>query len=443
MADTILDQLLSRSDCQNSQPVWKYFLDLNAIPRQSGHEEKVVDYLIDFAKSRGFVHEKDSVNNVLIEIPGTSGHESDPGYIVQSHMDMVCVGTPDPAVNGVTARIDGDWLKATNTSLGGDDGIGVASALALTDLDFPHAPLALVFTVDEECGLKGATNLSFTNPLTKYKYLVNVDSETLGQATISCAGGGDTVITLPFTPDKNTKTFSLKIDGLPGGHSGDDINKNRPNSIKMAASMVKSLKINYPNLQIVSFNAGQARNVIPGSAEVILSFGDSPSAITDNLLSLLEEIPHGVIKMSEAIPDLVETSNNLATISTQKDSFVIGTMTRSSVSADLDHVRSQITEIASKHQAISVDSPAYPGWPADPNSSLVKKVQEKYLEISDQPLEINAIHAGLECGVILGRYPHLEAVSFGPTLKDVHSVNESLYIPSVAVFLSLLKSVVC
>lgn len=440
---SVLDQILSREDTKNTQKVWQYFIDLTAIPRQSGHEEKVVEYLIKFAKSRGLLFEKDSNNNILIEIPGTSGHESDPGYILQSHMDMVCIGEPNPAIHGVQPRIDGDWLKATNTTLGADNGIGVALSLALVDMDVPHAPFALMFTVDEEYGLTGALNMSFANPLTKYKYLINLDSEDINQATVSCAGGGDTVITLPFKVEKPKDTFSLKIDGLPGGHSGDDIDKNHPNGIKMAITLLKTLKLNYPNLHIISFTAGQARNAIPDNAQVELSIGDSPSTSTDNLLSLLDELPHGVIKMSQSISNLVETSTNLATVTMTDDSIIIGNMTRSSVFSDIDLVRDEITSIAKKYGATFTKSNTYQGWPANPDSVIVKKIKDKYRDNTGKDIEIIALHAGLECGAILAHYPHLDAISLGPTVKDVHSINESLHIPSIELFFTLLKSILC
>ena len=426
---SVLDQLISRADAANCQKVWQYFLDLTQIPRQSGHEEKAAEYIIKFAQDRGLSFEKDSHNNVLIEVPATTSLENKPGFIIQSHLDMVCVGTPDPAINGVTAHIDGDWLKATNTSLGGDNGIGVALSLAL--VDEPHGPLALMFTTDEEVGMGGALNLSFKNDLKKYSYLINVDSEEDDTVTISSAGGVDTVINFSLDNVKPSNTSVLNISGLPGGHSGVEIHKNIPNSIKQALAVLNLIK----NINIVSFNAGTARNVIPNSVEVIYSLDKNESS--EKLLSLLNELPHGVIAMSQKVEGLVETSTNLAKVTTKDSEVIIEMMTRSSVNKDIVDVQNKIVEIGQKYGATVTAGVPYPGWPAEPDSSLIKIITDK------KEMKIEAIHAGLECGAIKSKYPHLEAVSLGPNLQNVHSVNEQLSIPSVGTFYTLLRSILC
>lgn len=469
--------------------LWSHFLDFTMIPRKTGSEQEMIDYVINFAKGRKFEHEKDTIGNVLIEVPPTPGYENAPGVILQGHLDMVCDGEPDPAKYGVVTALEDnrEWLRAENSTLGADNGIGVSAILALADEKIPHGPMALLLTVNEEVGLVGAMNLSLKNKLEKYKYLLNFDSEEEGEATISCAGGGYTIISLPYEKqpivDKTLVTLSVK--NLMGGHSGLEVGENRINGIKVLTEVLSAISSKQQVINLVSINGGSAGNIIPHNTEAVLALdpdqkdslaplieevknrvlsqskhdeekaleisitefeGEPDSMMTHKssleLLSCLSELPTGVISMSQSVKSLVETSTNLATINSDDSQITIEMMTRSSVDQDVTTVRGNIEKIANEYGATVEQHDPYPGWPANPNSEIISLAKQEWEKLTGEQLKIIAVHAGLECGAIIGKYPHLEAISIGPTIKGAHSVNEKVHTPSVEIFYNLARSLI-
>jgi len=470
--------------------LWRYFLDICTIPHQSGNEKEIANYVINFAKNNNLGFEKDKAGNVIVEIPATKGKESAPGIIFQGHLDMVCVGTPDPAKNGVKPVMGkkNEWLKAKETSLGADNGIGIAATLALTKEEIAHGPIVVLCTVDEEVGLSGAKKIDFQKiDLKKYHYLINLDSEEEGEATIGCAGGGDTTLSFPLQrKSKNKKILlSIKVDKLMGGHSGVDIGENRLNAIKVLAELIDQITKALGLINIVSLSAGTARNVIPKKAEVIVALSPRQEKKIKNAISkatetirsrakykkekamkitvsktakknqsimtkdssqkiirLLAELPHGVEKWSQSVKDLVETSTNLAMIETKTNEIIIKMMTRSSLKSELQKLRSQIEQIGKKYQTKINQGEAYPGWEPQPDNSAVVLIKKAYKKLTGKLIEIKAIHAGLECGMLLEKYPHLEAISIGPTIKGAHSTEERVNVASVARFYQFIIGIV-
>jgi len=470
--------------------LWQYFLDICTIPHQSGNEEEIANYVISFARNNNLKLEKDKAGNVIIEIPATKGKESAPGIIFQGHLDMVCVGTPNPAKNGVRPIIGKKhkWLKAKETSLGADNGIGIAAALALAKEKITHGPIAILCTVDEEVGLSGAKRIDFQKiDLKKYHYLINLDSEEEGEATIGCAGGGDTTLSFPFqTESKNKKILlSIKVDKLMGGHSGVEIGENRLNAIKVLTGLVNQITKELGPINILSLSAGTARNVIPKKAEAIVALSprqekkikDAISKATETIRSrakykkekamkitvnktakknqsimtkdssqkvtrLLAELPHGVEKWSPSIKGLVETSTNLAMLETKTNEIIIKMMTRSSLKSELEKLRSQIEQVGKKYQAKINQGEAYPGWEPQPDNSAVILIKKAYKKLTEKSIKIKAIHAGLECGMLLEKYPHLEAISIGPTIKGAHSTEERVNVASVVSFYQFIIGIV-
>ncbi|MCU0653515.1 MAG: M20/M25/M40 family metallo-hydrolase, partial [Candidatus Pacebacteria bacterium] len=367
--------------------VWQRFAEISKIPRLSGNEAGVRDYLVGFARDRKLAHEIDAVGNVLIEIPATHGWENVFGAILQAHMDMVCVhdqGFPDPAVKGVVPLVDEakEWVYARGTSLGADNAIGLAIALALVDdPEITHGPLKIMATVDEEQGLQGASKISFKDLDTgNDKYLINLDSEDFGEVYIGCAGGGDSVISLPIEREaiSNKTILGLKLEGLAGGHSGMAIANGGKNAIKEMARILRQLH-GHAEFQIVSLNSGERRNVIPSSGVAVVAVDhhlvaeftakaesiSKDQAVTDEqikvsverfegvgsgsgmltrqttltLIEILSKLPHGVIRWDEKIIGLPMTSTNLATVSTDDEEMLISLMSRSSVTDELESVR--------------------------------------------------------------------------------------------------------
>lgn len=489
--DTIWAMSIKKQTTTSLNLVWDRFNEIAKIPRKSGQEKGMIKYMQSWAKKEGFFYETDGVGNVLILIPATKGLEGAPGTILQGHVDMVCVGEPDPAIHGVkltTIKHGGEeWLTTQNTSAGFDNGIGLAVSLALTNKETPHGPLAIMATVDEEVGLLGVTEMSFKTPLDSYKYLLNFDSEDEGEATISSAGGGDSVITLPIEKEDitNQSVVKITVKGLMGGHSGVEIGEGRLNSIKVLSTTLSRLVKDLGEINIISLNAGIARNVIPSTAEATIAIDSNKesqladvlnktrkeilttsthkdeqslallsskaekkptemitSASSLSIIDLLSKLPHGVISWSQSVKDLVETSTNLAILKTKKDTLAIELMTRSSVDSDVVKIRKLIQVTAGKFKGKVTESNAYSGWPANPGSKVNKIAKQAWLDLTGEELKLLAIHAGLECGVILGKYPHLEAISVGPTIKGAHSTKERVNIKSVERFYHFAKKLV-
>jgi dipeptidase D len=468
--------------------LWKHFEKILSIPHCSGNEAQLGEYLLSFAKDKGIEAEKDKNGNVVIRVPATAGHEKAPTVVLQGHMDMVGEKNSDVdhdfSADPIKASIEGDWLTAQGTTLGADNGIGLAAALAMVEApDVVHGPLEILATVDEEVGLTGAGKLEAG--FLKGKTMLNLDSEELGAVYIGCAGGGDSTTTLPVsmidTP-AGTKPYTLKVTGLRGGHSGIDIIEQRGNAIKILARLLAKATGGQP-CHLAGINGGNKRNAIPreafaqlmvletaveelskllegelvkigeelGQREKDLALTLEPSdetftGVMDEksqraLLHLLLALPHGVETMNYDIAGLVETSNNLATISIGEGEVVIGTSTRSSIASALQALRDRIRAVGELAGASVVEDEPYPGWKPDLDSKILTVLKDVHKrEFGSEP-EMKAIHAGLECGIIGEKFPGMEMVSFGPWIEHPHSPEERVNIPSVESFWKLLTAV--
>ena len=468
--------------------VFEQFAKINAIPRPSKHEEKMIEYLKAFGQERGLETKVDETGNVIIRKPATPGMENKPCVILQSHMDMVCDKLVDVEIDfqndPIQTYVDGEWLKAKGTTLGADDGIGCAIELALLDSDdIEHGPVECVFTVDEETGLTGAFELG--EGMLTGKYLINLDSEDEGEIFIGCAGGIDTIATFRYTMEeapKNYSFFRVDVSDLQGGHSGDDIDKGRVNSNKTVARLLWDGMQSF-ELKLSYFNGGNLRNAIPREAYAIFGvptrfksefvkrydlfaadlkaefrFREPNFKITLNempevdqvldartqfgLVYSLVGVPNGVIAMSFAMPGLVETSTNLASVKFEGDDRIVVTSSqRSSVESAKTYVMQMVESVFALAGADVAHSDGYPGWAPNPQSVLLEKTVGAYERLFGTEPKVRAIHAGLECGLFLEKYPELEMVSFGPTLRGVHSPDERLEIATVPKFWDLLLEV--
>lgn len=468
--------------------LWKHFDKIRSIPHCSGHEAKLAEYLISYAKGKGLEAEKDANGNVVIRVPASPGRESAPIVVLQGHMDMVCEknsGTAfDFSKDPIQLEFQGEWLKAKETTLGADNGIGMAAALStIESKDCVHGPLELLFTVDEEVGLTGAGKLQ--PGFVKGSMMLNLDSEELGAVYIGCSGGGDTTLRLPVTfidAPAGTKAFTLRVTGLRGGHSGIDIHEQRGNAIKVLARCLWKASRTQP-VHIAAVRGGSKRNAIAREAEADLMvletavddlsgiIGDETARIAaelggreinlsvkiepaersfgrimeppsqSRLLDLLMALPHGVHTMSYDIAGLVETSNNLATLATGADEAVIGLSTRSSIGSALKALRDQIRTVADLAGAVVEENDPYPGWKPNLASRLLAVVKAVHLREFGKEPQLKAIHAGLECGIIGEKFPGMDMVSFGPWIEHPHSPDERVNIPSVESFWKLLRAV--
>lgn len=456
--------------------VFDCFAEINKIPRPSHKEQKMGAFLVDFGKKHGLETLQDSTGNVLIRKPATKGMENLKTTVLQSHMDMVCEKEAglnfDFEKDAIQTYIDGDWLKAKGTTLGADDGIGVAMQMAiLADDTIQHGPLECLFTVCEEEGLNGAMGLEAG--FMKADYLINLDSEDEGLIFVSCAGGANTKATfnvdLEDTP-ANQFFFKIQISGLTGGHSGDDIEKKRANANKLLARLLEAFK-KY-DIRIADIQSGGLHNAIPrdgcavacvptqfkenlrvdfnvmtaefeeefSATEQNMRFkleSTQPTAkvidktSANNLITALVSVPNGVLAMDQNIPDFVETSSNLASIHLNKDKVNIVTSQRSNIMSARKNASAMVRGVFSLAGADAETGEGYPGWKLDPNSPLLSITVEAYKRLFAKDPEIRAIHAGLECGLFSLKYPHVDMVSFGPTLRGVHSPEERLLIPTV------------
>ena len=456
--------------------VFDCFAEINKIPRPSHKEQKMGAFLVDFGKKHGLETLQDSTGNVLIRKPATKGMENLKTTVLQSHMDMVCEKEAglnfDFEKDAIQTYIDGDWLKAKGTTLGADDGIGVAMQLAiLADDTIQHGQLECLFTVCEEEGLNGAMGLEAG--FMKADYLINLDSEDEGLIFVSCAGGANTKATfnvdLEDTP-ANQFFFKIQISGLTGGHSGDDIEKKRANANKLLARLLEAFK-KY-DIRIADIQSGGLHNAIPRDGYAVAcvptqfkenlrvdfnvmtaEFEEEFSATEQNMRFKLEStqpttkvidktsgnnlitalvcVPNGVLAMDQNIPDFVETSSNLASIHLNKDKVNIVTSQRSNIMSARKNASAMVRGVFSLAGADAETGEGYPGWKLDPNSPLLSITVEAYKRLFAKDPEIRAIHAGLECGLFSLKYPHVDMVSFGPTLRGVHSPEERLLIPTV------------
>lgn len=471
-----------------TKEILEAFRQVSAIPRGSKNEAKIAQYLLDWARSHNFNAKKDNVNNVLIEVPGTAGYENSPVVVLQGHMDMVCEKTPDSphdfTKDPIEIVYEGEWLHANKTTLGADNGIAIAMAMVLAlDKEIVHPPLELLFTVDEEQGLVGANALE--PGFLKGRILLNLDSEDEGVFTIGCAGGRDTHIQLKnrFKKlDETYKSFILKAGGMRGGHSGVNINEERANAIIILARTLHRIKSKSP-VFISSITGGTAHNAIPRDAEctffILQNFETEANQIVKEMenifknefkntdadlflkfepvqlkrrkamtgedsakkIDLLIALPHGVAAMSTEMKGLVETSNNLASIRTENNLTKIVTSQRSSIMSRLHALTYKVETIARLAGAEATSSKGYPAWQPNVNSPLLARMVNLYKELFGKEPVVESIHAGLECGIIGDKYPGMDMISFGPTIKNPHSPDEKIHIESISKVWKLLTAV--
>ncbi len=460
--------------------VFHYFDEVCQVPRPSKKEEKIRAYLLDFAKKHNLEAKTDEAGNVLIKKAASAGMENLKTVILQSHIDMVCEKNKDTEHNFETdpiqTYIDGEWLRAKGTTLGADNGIGVATELAvLASDDIKHGPIECLFTVDEETGLAGAFALKegFMNG----DILLNLDSEDDGELFIGCAGGANTTAIYPFPKEKAPQGwffFRVSVKGLTGGHSGDDISKNRANANKLLNRFLVQTMQKY-GMRLADIEGGNLHNAIPREAHALCAvpmeykeavrvdlnifiseIENEYSATEPNLsMDLESEAPveyvmeqkamerfllsiyavhHGVYAMSQDIPGLVETSSNLASIKVCDGTIKVVTSQRSSILSSRKDMSQMVSAAFILGGATVTTGEGYPGWKPNPSSEILKIAVESYKKLFGVEPKVKAIHAGLECGLFLQKYPSLDMVSFGPTLRGVHSPDERMLIPTVEKF---------
>ncbi len=459
--------------------IFEQFAKINQIPRPSKREEKMIAYLKQWGESHGFETKVDETGNVLIRKPATPGMENRKTVILQSHMDMVCDKLVDVEFDfdndAIKTYIDGEWLTAEGTTLGADDGIGCAMELALLDSnDIEHGPIECVFTRDEETGLSGAEGMKagFMNG----DYLINLDSEDEGEIFVSCAGGRNTTAKFVFKREEapaGSFFMRAQLKGLIGGHSGDDINKQRANAIKLLGRFLFAEMKKYEGIRLAQFNSGKMHNAIPRdgmfviavphdlkenvkadwnvfAAEVAEEFHvtdtqmvwamESTEAepvietdVAQKFIYALQAVDNGIYAICQdpELNGMVETSSNIASIETKETEINIVSSQRSNVMSNLDNMCNTIGACFMLAGAIVKHSDGYPAWKMKANSDLQKIVVESYKKLFHKAPVVRGIHAGLECGLFSERYPHLDMVSFGPTLRFVHTPDERLHIPTV------------
>jgi dipeptidase D len=467
---------------ENLEPknVWKQFDEIRKIPRCSKHEEKIREYVLNFAKENGLKSKTDKTGNVVISKPSSPGMENKPTVILQGHMDMVCEKNSDVdfdfTKDPIKLKLNGDILTADGTTLGADNGIGLAISLAiLGDKNLKHGPIEALFTIDEETGLTGAFAME-SNMLTG-KILLNLDSEDFGVVTVGCAGGGDSKIELPFKTQPingNLESLLIKVSGLRGGHSGVDIHEQRGNAVKLLTRMLWKAKDDY-KFYISEIKGGDKHNAIPREAYAKISVDKSEknkfittlkkeeknileeikpidpkfkvdvenvdkmkttltNETQDSLLNLLHGLPHGVEKYSYDIPDLVETSTNLATVNFNNKNVQISMSTRSSIKTALQDLRDRIRATAELSGANVEEEKPYPGWKPNMDSKILALSKRIFKDMYGKEPKIEAIHAGLECGIIGEKFPGMDMISIGPTIKYPHSPEEQVHVSTVDKF---------
>lgn len=471
------------------QIVWQHFAALNAVPRPSKKEERVIAFMQDFGKSLGLTTETDATGNVLIRKPATKGYEHLEPVILQSHLDMVHQKNDSTQFDfdnqGIEMQVVGDWVKANGTTLGADNGLGVAITMAiLSEKNLPHGEIEALFTIDEETGMTGAKNLQA--PWLNSKYLINLDTEDTGEICIGCAGGIDSTVTFSFSEDEvqlDSKPYALSVSGLQGGHSGVDIILQLGNANKILGRLLNAM-YNKSTFQIAEISGGSLRNAIPREAKAVIlinenqvdslekvfksiatnlheelaskeagleiSFGPFKNEASNNALTLndskqliqaLNAAPNGVFSMDNELENLVETSLNLAKIQMTDGKFTLMFLLRSSINSRKTYLTEVLDSIFQPMGASVVHENDYSGWKPVPQSELLKSVQAKYADFLGHEPHVSVIHAGLECGIIGGIYPNLEMISVGPTIKGAHSPDERAHIGDLEKFWEFFKSV--
>lgn len=461
--------------------VWSAFEKICEVPRPSKKEEKIIAFLLEFGKSNGLETKRDEIGNVLIKKPATKGRENAATVVLQSHMDMVCEKNNETKHDfdndSIQPYIDGEWVKAKGTTLGADDGIGMAAQMAiLTDTEIEHGQIECLFTVDEETGLSGA--FAIESGFVSGNILLNLDSEDEGEIFIGCAGGIDSIATMTYSQETTpANMFAVKIcvKGLLGGHSGDEINKGRGNSNKILNRFLWEMNQKY-GIRLSNFDGGNLRNAIPREASALvlidskykeqirvefniyasemervweftepkikfeLESTEVPEKVlikedSDKLFNVIYGCPHGVFSMSYRMPGMVETSTNLASVKFEgEDKIIIVTSQRSDVDSEKYNLAQMVESVFTLGGFKVEHTDGYPGWAPNPSSKILSLAVESYKELFKKEPIVRSIHAGLECGLFLEKYPSMDMISFGPTLRDVHSPDEKINIETVDKF---------
>jgi dipeptidase D len=467
--------------------IYKYFDQILEIPRPSKQEEKIILYLENFALKHDLEFRKDKAGNIVIRKPAAKGFENLCSVVLQSHIDMVCEKNNDVSFDFTSERIpayiEGDWIKAKGTTLGADNGIGIAAQLAiLEDKSISHGPLECLFTVDEETGLTGARELE--QNLFTGKILINLDSEDDGEIFIGCAGGIDTIAEVPLQFEDAPSGYiyyDINLTGLKGGHSGDDINKGFANSNILLARFLWNSSMHY-DLRLCQFNGGNLRNAIPREAKAIVCLNSNNQSkfeeylvdflkiiqseysltepgirldysLVENVLPVLTKdvqnlflntvysCPNGVVAMSQTVPGLVETSTNLASVHFNDKIAKIVTSQRSSVDTAKTDIADKIKSNFKLAKANVLRSDSYPGWMPNPKSTILSIAETVFENLFHEKAKVKAVHAGLECGLFLDMYPDLDMISIGPTIRGVHSPDERMQISTVVRFWDFLLKI--
>ena len=467
--------------------IWDLFDQITKVPRPSKHEEKMTEFLVNFAKEHNIEYKADAAGNVAMFRPATKGHENAPRVLLQAHLDTVCVANDgvkhDFFNDPITTIIDGEWVTADGTTLGADNGIGVAAGLAvMLDKDLVTGPVQALFTVDEETSMGGANNLG--EGMIDGDILLNLDSEEDGEICIGCAGGVGTSATFTFTPTPapaDYKYISITFNDFQGGHSGTDIDAERANANKLIMRFVWNTMAKR-DVKLASVDAGDKHNAIPVKANIVI--GVKPEFVDETIAELnefaevikneykrtekdikvLSEIvatpeiiidddtakrlvaavysgPHGVFHMSKEIEGLVDTSTNLASIKMVDNKIVVDTLQRSSMESRKEEISGLVEAHFTLAGATVQHSDPYPGWAPNMDSPILNIAMKTYERLFNSSAKASAIHAGLECGLFLTNYPNLDMISFGPTLQGVHSPKEKMHIPAVAKFWTFLTAI--
>ncbi|WP_312901633.1 aminoacyl-histidine dipeptidase [Chryseobacterium taichungense] len=466
------------------QIIWKNFSRLNAVPRPSKKEEKVIAFIKEFGENLGLETTVDEVGNVIIKKPATPGMENRKSVVLQSHLDMVCQKNNDVnfdfETEGINMEVDGDWVKAKGTTLGADNGLGVATIMSILEsTNIPHPDLEALFTIDEETGMTGALGLK-PGQLTG-QILLNLDTEEDDEIDIGCAGGIDVTISQDYNTEvAKGQIIRIEVKGLQGGHSGMDINKGFGNAnVILGRILYKGLE--KENIQLISIDGGGLRNAIPREGVAVVSVRNAQEFINEvtnglkkdileefaiiepnlhiniessttsekalseedsrKIILTLKSLHNGIYRMSPDVKDLVESSNNVARVELKEGELKILNLSRSSVESSKDSVAEQLKSVAELAGMKTVFSGSYPGWKPKPGSEIVKLMENLYTEkFGDKP-HVVACHAGLECGIIGANYPDMEMVSFGPTIRGAHSPDEKANIPSTQKFWRFTKDI--
>ncbi len=462
------------------EAVWKSFYELTQIPRPSKKEEQVREYLKKFGEDLGLETIVDEIGNVIIKKPATEGMEDRMGIILQGHMDMVPQKNSDTdhdfEKDPIDAYVDGDWVTAKGTTLGADNGMGIAAAMAvMEDKELVHGPVEALITMDEETGMTGAENLKAG--VVDGDILINLDSEDEGELYIGCAGGIDTFGVFKYTTEdvpEGMASYKVTVKGLKGGHSGLDINLGRGNANKIMNILLLKAGEKY-GVRLAQIDGGSLRNAIPREsfatvvvpkdkkenfekfvtefeaivqdefkkadpgAQVTCETTKKPKKLIDektqaNLYNAITNCPNGVLKMSESVKGITETSTNLAIVKSGRGKIELSTLQRSLIDEDKDNLGGEIRKVFEAAGAKASSSGSYPGWKPNPDSPILKEMKEVYNNKFGKVPEVKVIHAGLECGILGSTYPKWDMISFGPTIRNPHSPDEMVNIESVQLF---------